>query len=107
MTPRRLGFGLVVLGAFGYYAAAAAAGPYWLDSSELAAQAFELGVAHPPGHPLFGMIGKAVALLPLGPVALRVSLASALCAAFAAGLLFLITLDLATRLAPGDRRGLP
>ena len=66
---RRVGFLAVVAIAFGYYVAAAAAGPYWLDSSEFAAQAFGLGISHPPGHPLYGLLGKLFALLPVGPVA--------------------------------------
>lgn len=57
---------------------------YWLDSSELAAAAWGLGVAHPPGHPLPSLIGRACALMPFGSVALRVGLASALAGAAAA-----------------------
>jgi hypothetical protein len=57
---------------------------YWLDSSELGAAAFSLGVAHPPGHLIASLVGKACALVPLGPVALKVGLASALCGALAA-----------------------
>jgi hypothetical protein len=57
---------------------------YWLDSSELAAAAFGLGIAHPPGHPLALLVGKACSLVPLGPVALRMGAASALFGALAA-----------------------
>jgi hypothetical protein len=96
---RRRGFFAVVGIAFGYYVAAAAAGPYWLDSSEFAAQAFGLGIAHPPGHPLYGLLGKLFALLPVGPVAFRVALLSAVCAALGAGVLFLVALELADRVA--------
>ncbi len=56
---------------------------YWLDSSELAAGAFTLGVAHPPGQPLAMLLGKLACLLPLGSVALRVGLASAVAGALA------------------------
>jgi hypothetical protein len=96
---RRFGFLAVVAISFGYYVAAAAAGPYWLDSSEFAAQAFGLGISHPPGHPLYGLLGKLFALLPVGSVAFRVALLSAACAALGAGLLFLIALELADRVA--------
>jgi hypothetical protein len=41
-------------------------------------------VAHPPGHPLPSLLGRACALVPLGSVALRVGLASALAGAAAA-----------------------
>jgi hypothetical protein len=57
---------------------------YWLDSSELAAAAFTLGVAHPPGHPLPSLLGRAAAFLPFGSIAFRVGLASALAGAGAA-----------------------
>ncbi len=51
----------------------------WLDSSELAAAAFGLGVAHPPGHPLPSMLGHfLLTWLPLGSIAFRCTLASAL-----------------------------
>ena len=99
---RRFGFFAVVVIAFGYYVAAAAAGPYWLDSSELAAQAFGLGVSHPPGHPLYGLLGKLFALLPIGTVAFRVSLLSAACGALGAGLLFLVALELADRVGGAE-----
>lgn len=66
------------------YVAGLAPGAYWLDSSELAAAAFGLGVAHPPGHPLPSLLGRACTLLPFGTVALRVGLASALAGAAAA-----------------------
>jgi len=74
-----------------------APGPYWLDSSEFAAAAFELGIAHPPGHPLEMLVGKALALVPLGSVALRVGLASALCGAAAAALVALAGAEAARR----------
>ena len=82
-----------------------APGPYWLDSSEFAAASFELGVAHPPGHPLAALLGKAFALLPLGPVALRVGLSQAACGALAAALCCLLAAELAghTALALGRR----
>jgi hypothetical protein len=41
-------------------------------------------VAHPPGHPLPSLLGRACALLPFGSIALRVGLASALAGAAAA-----------------------
>lgn len=60
---------------------------YWLDSSELVAAAQELGVAHPPGHPLHAVTAKAAALLPLGSIPFRVHLHSAACLAAAAALM--------------------
>jgi hypothetical protein len=77
-------FAALAIACFAAYAAAAAGEPQWLDASELAAAAWGLGVAHPPGHPLALLVGRAAALVPLGPIALRVSLASAATAALAA-----------------------
>jgi hypothetical protein len=58
------------------------------DSGELVAVAYLLGVAHPPGYPLHALLGKLLTFLPLGSVAWRVNLLSALCDAGAALLLF-------------------
>ena len=76
------------------------AGPtfYWLDSSELSAAAWELGIPHPPGHPLPSLLGRLLCLLPLGTLAFRVTLASALAAAAAAGLVVVISLQVLRRL---------
>ncbi len=70
------------------YLATAAAHGNWLDGGELSAQAAGLDIAHPPGHPLAGLIGSLFTLIPLGPIPLRVALAQAVCAAAAAGFLF-------------------
>ena len=43
---------LVFLVTFVVYVSGLAPDLYWLDSSELAAAAWGLGIAHPPGHPL-------------------------------------------------------
>ncbi|XP_062824711.1 protein O-mannosyl-transferase TMEM260 isoform X8 [Anolis carolinensis] len=59
------------------------------DSGELITAAYELGVAHPPGYPLFTLLAKsAIALLPFGSVAYRVNLLCALLGAAAASFLF-------------------
>ena len=70
------------------YIASASAHDGWLDSGEFVAQAVDLGVAHPPGHPLAAIVGKLITLLPLGPLPWRLAIVGALCAAVAAGALF-------------------
>jgi hypothetical protein len=70
------------------YLATASVHDYWLDGGEFTAQAVDLDIAHPPGHPLAGLLARLVAFLPLGPIPLRVALAQALCAAAAAAFLF-------------------
>lgn|GEM_PF-6257299 len=60
----------------------------FIDSGELAAAAAHLGIAHPPGYPLFTLLGHVFALLPVGSVIFRVGLMSALAGAVTTGLLF-------------------
>ncbi len=71
------------------YLATASPHGYWLDAGEFVAAAAELGISHPPGHPLAALVSSVLTLVPLGPLELRVALASALFAALAAGFLFL------------------
>ena len=59
------------------------------DAGELIAAAASGGVAHPPGYPLFLILGRLFALLPVGSLALRFNLLSAVCGAGAAAFLFL------------------
>jgi hypothetical protein len=60
------------------------------DSGELIAVAATLGVAHPPGYPLYALAGHAWAwLVPAGSVAWRLNLLSGVVAAAAAGVLAL------------------
>ncbi|MET0385053.1 MAG: DUF2723 domain-containing protein [Polyangiales bacterium] len=56
---------------------------YWLDSGELVAAAVQLDIAHPPGHPLSALWGKAFAFLPLGALSFRVAIGQALATALA------------------------
>lgn len=58
------------------------------DSAEYAAAARVFGLAHPPGAPTWTMIGGIAARIPLGPVAFRTNILSALCGAGAAFFLF-------------------
>ncbi|XP_056403193.1 transmembrane protein 260 isoform X3 [Hyla sarda] len=58
-------------------------------TGELITAAYELGVAHPPGYPLFTLLAKLVIfLLPIGSVAYRVNLLCSFFGAVAASLLF-------------------
>src|SRR5687768_11515620 len=62
------------------------------DTSEYIAAAYTLGLPHPPGNPLFVLIGRVFAVLPIAPtVALRINLLAAICSAVSAGMWFLIT----------------
>jgi tetratricopeptide (TPR) repeat protein len=60
------------------------------DSGELIAASYTLGIAHPPGYPLYVMAGKVFAsVVRLGSVAYRYNLLSAVFAALASALVFL------------------
>ncbi|NLS77023.1 MAG: DUF2723 domain-containing protein [Chloroflexi bacterium] len=57
------------------------------DSGEFQLVARLLGIAHPPGYPLYTMLGKLFTLLPLGDAAYRVNLLSAVAMALTLALL--------------------
>ncbi|XP_075388500.1 protein O-mannosyl-transferase TMEM260 isoform X2 [Tenrec ecaudatus] len=72
------------------------------DSGELITAASELGVAHPPGYPLFTLMAKlAIVLFPSGSVAYRVNLLCGLFGAVAAALLFFTVFRLSGSCAGG------
>ena len=52
--------------------------------TQVARALLRLGVAHPPGHPLPSLLGRACTLVPVGSIAFKVGLASALASAGAA-----------------------
>lgn len=71
---------------------------FW-DCGELIACSYILGIPHPPGSPLYVLIGRIFTLLPIGDqIAFRTNLASALFSALTAVLGFLIVLILSRRL---------
>ena len=62
------------------------------DTSEYISAAYVLGLPHPPGNPLFVLIGRLFAVLPLGSlsVAVKINMLAALTSAIAAGMWFLV-----------------
>ncbi len=66
-----------------------------LDGNELATVPHQLGLLHSPGYPFYTWVGKLFTYLPLGDVAYRMNLLSAVGAAGAAALLYGIVLLLA------------
>lgn len=72
------------------------------DASEYIAAAYTLGLPHPPGNPLFVLIGRVFAILPIAPdVAMRINLLAALSSAAAAAVWFLIADRVASRWLAG------
>lgn len=57
------------------------------DGGELITAAMTLGVPHPPGYSTYTLLGHLLKWIPLGPVAFRFNLFSAICMAAAAGVL--------------------
>ncbi len=69
------------------YVATLAPGLTGGDAGELALAARAFSVAHPPGYPLYVVLGRLAAALPVGALAFRLNLLSAVCGAGAAALL--------------------
>src|SRR4029078_10518280 len=62
------------------------------DTSEYIAAAYTLGIPHPPGNPLFVIIGRVFSILPIASsIAVRINILAAICSAVSAGMWFLIT----------------
>jgi len=79
---------LLVLG--GYLFSLAPSVTFW-DAGELIASMRTLGIPHPPGTPLFVLMGHVWAnLIPFGEYAFRTNRLSAVCSAGAAGFWFLV-----------------
>jgi len=77
------------------------------DGPEFAAVALTLGIAHPTGYPLYTLIGRLFTLLPGIPAGGALAIFSALCAASAVGLLFLVARAFSDAAAPVDPRDPP
>lgn len=67
----------------------------FIDSGELITALYEPGIAHPPGYPLYVLLGYVVSHLLPGEVAWRVNAISALGGALAVTLLFLLLVEVA------------
>ncbi len=113
-ADRHLGAAGVLVAALALYGATLAPTVTLVDSGELIVAARTLGVAHPPGFPLWVLLAHMATWIPFGNVALRVHLASAICAALAAAALTLVAAQalrtaslLAARSLRSERRPAP
>lgn len=70
---------------------------FW-DSGEFIAASYTLGIPHPPGTPLYVLLGRVFALLPLASVAIRVNLLSAIPSALAVAFLYRVLMLIAQRM---------
>src|SRR5919108_3423765 len=74
--------GLALLGGLALYGLTCAPGVQGGDSGEFQFVGFILGIPHPPGYPLYALVGRLwTLLLPVGEVAYRMNLLSAVLAA--------------------------
>jgi hypothetical protein len=71
------------------------------DSLEFQLVTYQLGIAHPTGYPLYTLLGWLFTRLPVGDVAYRVNLMSAVFGALTVALVYLIGLEIAS---DGERR---
>lgn len=90
--PSYLAAAVAALCVFGLYLLTLSPSTAMWDTSEYIAAAYTLGLPHPPGNPLFVLIGRVFAELPIAPgVAMRINVLAALCSAVSATMWFLIT----------------
>ena len=90
-------YGVCVLGAaFALYVKTLAPTVSFFDSGELISAAATLGVAHPPGYPLYVLLGWLFSPLPVGVAAYRLNLMSACFGALAALMAYSLTYLLLT-----------
>ena len=85
-----IGAALVGLVAFSVYLRTLAPTVMWYDMGELATASHVLGIAHNTGYPLYILLGKLFTLIPIGDVAYRVNLMSAVFAALTVVVVYLI-----------------
>jgi len=68
------------------------------DSGEFTTSAYLLGISHPPGYPLYSILGKLFTLIPSGTVAARVNFSSTVFASLTAMLVYLLVLTLTSNI---------
>ncbi|MFL3014629.1 MAG: DUF2723 domain-containing protein [Candidatus Neomarinimicrobiota bacterium] len=87
---RLIAFFILALSFLVYYDTMAPSVSYW-DCGEFIAVSYTLGVPHPPGSPLFLLLGRIASMIPFSEdIAFRVNLLSPLSSAFAVFFLYLI-----------------
>jgi hypothetical protein len=93
---------LAFIASLGVYVCTLAPTVTLVDSGELIVAAQSLGVAHPPGFPLYVLLAHLATLVPISSIAVRVNFTSALFAALASAVvtLFVTEAMLSARLLP-------
>ena len=104
--PPWLAASLSAAGAFILYGLTLAPTTAFWDASEYIATAHTVGIPHPPGNPLFVILGRVWSLLlaPLGlPVAVRINLLAAATSAAGTGFFYLVAHRVLSGFADGRR----
>jgi len=73
------------------------------DSGDMTIAAFLLGIPHPPGYPLFCLLGKLFTFLPIGNIAYRLNMMSGLFGALTVMMVYVISLKLCRSTEHGAR----
>ncbi|MEK7403161.1 MAG: DUF2723 domain-containing protein [Gemmatimonadota bacterium] len=90
--PSYMAATIAALAVLGLYLLTLAPTTAMWDTSEYIAAAYTLGLPHPPGNPLFVLVGRVFAVLPIAPtVAMRINVLAAICSAASAAMWFLVT----------------
>jgi hypothetical protein len=90
-----------------YYATKAPTVSFW-DCGEFIATSYIMGVPHPPGNPMYVILGRFFTLLPIaGDIAVRINLISVISSAASVFMAFWLILRLALNGKPEMPKGLP
>ena len=100
LIHRWIGFAVFILTLGVYVKTMAPTVSFW-DCGEFIATSYTMGIPHPPGSPLYVLIGRVFTLFPIGEVALRINFMSALSSALAIWCVYLSTAALARRALGG------
>ena len=92
----------VLVGSLALYLKTMAPSVSFWDTGEFIASSYILGVPHPPGAPLYIIIGRLFTMLPIGDVAWRVVLMSVVTSALAIWCTYLTTAALVRRVLGGE-----
>ncbi len=91
----RITGGIIFLTVLGVYLKTVAPTVSFWDCGEFIASAYIMGVPHPPGTPLYVLIGRLFSLLPIGgEIAWRVNIISSVSSALAVLMIYLVTVRL-------------
>lgn len=74
-----------------------------LDSGDMVCSAYTLGIPHPPGYPLYCLLGKLwISILPFGNIAFRMNIFSSVAASIACMMVYFIVI----KITPLSRKGI-